>query len=178
MEWAQFTENKQQTADGTPIDLLYPDHPSVAATLRASGVYTIEQCSELSGPAIDNIGMGAQRYCNDAKKFMEAANKGIKASQMRHELEQRDSEIRTLKQQLELLKHEVQNSRANNLTDINLADLQRLLAGQQQHPTLPGSRGPVSQGFDTATAQINALSPSSELAQQQKSKRKRVRLND
>lgn len=75
IQWAQFQQNQEQHPEGTPVDLLYPAHPSVAATLRANGVFTIEQCAELSGPAIDSIGMGAQRYSNDAKKYLELANR-------------------------------------------------------------------------------------------------------
>src|SRR6266446_9925180 len=71
MQWAQFKQNKEQTVAGAQIELLYPEHPSMAANLRANGVHTIEQCAELSGNAIDSVGMGAQNAVNDAKKFLE-----------------------------------------------------------------------------------------------------------
>src|SRR6202051_5174670 len=64
-QWAQFHQNKDQIPEGTPIGLLYPDKPAVEATLRACGVFTIEQCADLSGHAIDNVGMGSQRWVND-----------------------------------------------------------------------------------------------------------------
>ena len=52
MQWEAFRKNKQQQPEGTPIELLYPGQPTIAATLRASGVQTVEQCAELSAPAI------------------------------------------------------------------------------------------------------------------------------
>src|SRR5438045_2741613 len=73
LQWSQFQQNKEQTVAGTPISLLYPEHPSIGANLRACGVHTIEQCGELSGSAIDQIGMGAQQHCNNAKKYLESA---------------------------------------------------------------------------------------------------------
>src|SRR5207253_2854770 len=104
MQWSQFQQNKEQKPAGTPIDLLYPEHPSVAANLRGWGIHTIEQCAELTGNAIDNIGMGAQRYCNDAVKYIEAAEKGVGASRMRHEMDELMGQVRVLTQQVELLK--------------------------------------------------------------------------
>lgn len=156
MQWHQYQQNKEQKPDGTPIDLLYPDHPSIGATLKASNVYTIEQCAELSGTAIDTIGMGAQRYCNDSKKYLEAANKGVGASQMRHELEERDREIRLLKQQLDQMKNEVANMQASNANGVNLATLQAMISGAMGRPQYLQGQQPA---FDAATAQINANHP-------------------
>src|SRR5580692_3058969 len=31
MQWAAFEQNKDQTPEGTPVDLMYPDKPAVAA---------------------------------------------------------------------------------------------------------------------------------------------------
>src|SRR5216684_5640849 len=64
IQWAQFKQNNEQTAPGTQIELLYPMSPAAAQTLRANGVQTVEQCAELSGTAIDQMGMGAQTWAN------------------------------------------------------------------------------------------------------------------
>lgn len=96
MQWAAFKQNQIQIPDGTPIEQLYPDKPSIAATLRAYGVHTIEMCSDLSGHAIDNIGMGAQTYVNDARKYIEVANRGVSVTEMRRAMEQKDREIARL----------------------------------------------------------------------------------
>ena len=175
LQWQQFSQNRQQMPDGTPIDLLYPDHPSIGATLRANGVYTIEQCADLSGPAIDSIGMGSQRYCNDAKKYIQAAEKGVKASQLRHELDERDGQIRTLTTTVDTLKAEVDRLRELNLGGVDMAKLQTLLAGQQVRPTYPaGAPKQMEQPFDAQTAQINATHATSDVARATKRKRARI----
>jgi hypothetical protein len=167
MQWQQFQQNKQQQPEGAPIELLYPEYPSVAAMLRANAVMTIEQCAELSGTAIDAIGMGSQRYVNAAKKWLEAANKGVKASQMIHELEERDREIKVLKSTVEKLMVRVEELTQNNLAQPNLAQLQTLIAGAMSRPQhMP------NQAFDPQTAMINATSPTSLVEQGHKPKRR------
>lgn len=161
IQWAQFQQNRQQIPEGTPVDLLYPDHPAIAATLRANNVHTIEQLAELSANAIEAIGMGAQRWVNDGKDFMAKANKGVTITQHRKDLEDRDREIATLKRLIEEQAQQIQMMTSQRATEgINLMDLQKLLAGLQGRPQFPqqnfGSQQGVPSQFDAATAQINA----------------------
>jgi hypothetical protein len=176
MQWGQFKDNRKQVPEGTPIDLLYPEQPSVGAMMRASGVHTIEQCAELSGNAIETIGMGAQSYVNAAKKYLEAANKGVGASQMRHELEQRDSEIRTLKHQIDMLKQHLAKVEENNSQRVDLGTIQALLAQAQGRPQFPDQKQLPNQ-FDVQSAQINAVHTTKEVAQKQP-RRKRHRIDE
>lgn len=173
MQWAQFQQNKAQTADGVPIDLLYPDHPSVAATLRAHGVNTIEHCADLSGTAIDLIGMGAQRYCNDAKKYMEVVNKGVKASQMRAELEERDRKMASMEKKILMLEAELERQREQGATGVDLAQVQTLLAGLSGRPVVPQTRN-VPKAFDVQEAQIAANHVTTDLTRQRKRPRARI----
>lgn len=159
LQWSQFAQNREQTPEGTPIDLLYNDKPSIAAMLKANGVHTIEQCAELSGPAIDNIGMGAQRYSNDAKKYLELSAKGVKASQLKAELEDRDREIMGLKHELELMRDELAALRNRGAPGIDLAALQAVIAqaqGRPEYPTVSANQR-LASTFDAQTAQINAV---------------------
>lgn len=151
VQWAQFSQNQEQLPEGMPIDLLYPEQPAVAATLRASGVFTVEQCASLSGTAIDSIGMGAQQYANDAQKMLEMANKGVTAVQHRRALEERDQKIRLLENNIQQLQATVSRLESQTNAAPNLEQIQTLLAGLQQRPVhLPGM------GFDSQTAAINA----------------------
>lgn len=176
-QWQQFQNSQKQIPDGTPIDLLYPEKPSVAAVLRANHVYTIEQCSQLSGPAIDNIGMGAQDYANAAKQYLEAAQKGVHASTLRHELEGRDSQIRVLSQQVEALKQQLSQIGAQQNAGISPEQLQAIIAGAMGRPVFPAQ--PVAgtpqldPQFDAQTAQINANSPTAEVLRQKLPNRRR-----
>lgn len=119
-QWADYVGHREQIPDGTPIDLLFPAHPNVGANMRGLGIHTIEQCAELSGHAMDVIGMGAMEYCNRAKEYLEAANKGIGLHKLHRELDERDSQIRvlqsqvgSLKGQLDQLLSSVQSANAN-----------------------------------------------------------------
>jgi len=152
-QWAQFSQNKEQVPEGTPIGLLYPDKPAVEATLRAGGVFTIEQCADLSGHAIESIGMGAQRWVNDAKKYLEYANKGVKAAQFRAEMDEKDREIKVLKQQVDHLTASIEQLRTQGAQAADLSTIQAMIAGAMARPQhLP------NQGFDPQLAQLNASS--------------------
>jgi len=154
-QWNQFVQNKKQVPDGTPVDLLYPEYPSIGALLRSHGVHTVEQCASLSGPAIDSIGMGAQRYSNDAQKYLEAAGRGVKASQLRHELEERDGRIRVLERQITDMKDIIDQLQNQRQQAPSLEQVQSIIAGVMQRPQhLP------NRSFDASTAMINANSPS------------------
>ena len=174
--WARFSANQEQVPDGTPIEMLYPEQPSIATTLRSYGVHTIEQCADLSGTAIEDIGMGSQRYVNSAKKYLELSEKGVKASQLRRELEERDGEIRTLKHQIELLNAQLDKLQEDKSNAVDLQTIQSLLAGVQRRPQYPDTKQLAPQ-FDAQTAQINATHKTSDMRRSRKKTRKRETLD-
>lgn len=171
-QYQQFMSQQEQRPDGTPIEMLYPDKPSVVAMLKANNVLTIEQCAELSSDAINTIGMGSQGYVNDAVRYVEVASKGVSASQMRRELEERDSEIRTLRQQVDALKAEVAKLTTPGrgamgmpaLTPEMMSAVQLMVAQMVGQPAVPPSVPgiPVAAAFDAQTAMINANSPTTQ----------------
>ena len=170
-QWAQFQQNKEQHPEGTPIELLYPESPAIAATLRANGISTIEVCAELSAPAIENVGMGCQMWVNYAVKYLEAANKGVGVGQMRSALEDRDREIRALKNMVDKLKGRVEELTSHAQGQPDLATLQAMLAGAMNRPVhMPQA------GFDAQSAMINATSATGELQRQKPQRRQRPRI--
>jgi hypothetical protein len=151
IQWAQFKQNAVQIPDGTPIEQLYPDKPSVAATLRAYGVHTIEMCAELSAHAIDNVGMGAQSYVNDARKYIEVSSRGVSTIEFRRELEDRDRKIARYEQNIATLQGQVDQLLADRVGGPSTEQLQQLIAQVMQRPVLaPGVRA------DPQMAMINA----------------------
>ena len=106
-QWEQFQRGRQQIPDGTPIDLLFPSHPHIADNLRSYGVHTIEACAEMSQPALDSIGMGAQDYKNRASDYLAAANDGSAHHKFTTEIEALKRENGRLKRQMEdlMLQH-------------------------------------------------------------------------
>lgn len=166
MQWAQYRENAPQTADGTPIDMLFADKPSVAAMLKASGVHTVEQCAKLSAHAIETIGMGAQQWVNDAQRYLEVADKGVKASQLKRALDEKDQKINTLENKIDLLQAELTHWRESQGQTVTMADVQQMLAqngGQGKRPLYaPGKQ--LASTFDAQTAQINGTHATRDLS--------------
>lgn len=170
IQWAAFQQNREQTPEGTPIDLLYPEKPAVAATLRANGVLTIDMCATLSANAIENIGMGAQAWVNAAQKYMESANKGVAITQFRKEMEEKEGQIRVLTRQVEQLLAEVNVLRSEKGSSVQLADIQKMVAVAMGRPEIPMSgSNPIAKQFDAQQSQINGVSAD-------RNKRKRVKL--
>ena len=174
MQWNAFVTNQKQTPEGTPIDHLYPEKPSIAATLQAYGVQTIEQCAALGATAIDNIGMGCQMWVNDATKYIEVAKKGVSVTQFRREKEQLEGKIRVLEQQVQTLMSEVQSARANATNQIDPGMLQQALAGLMARPGMPTASPQMSKTFDAQTAQINATHATAEVTRQKRTRTKKA----
>ena len=156
-QWAQYIENAPQVSDGTPIDMLFAANPATAAALKASGVHTVEQCAALSAHAIETIGMGAQQWVNEAMRYLEVANKGVKASQLKDALDKKDQQIHTLEHKIDLLTTELESLRSTATKAVTMEDVQRLLSNQGGN----GMRGVYPPGqlnpnFDSQTSQINA----------------------
>ena len=171
-EWQQFLTNAEQIGEGTPIEMLYPHQPSIAATLKGSGVHTIEKCASLSGVAIDQIGMGAQHWHNAAVKYIEVANKGVGASQLNKELQERDSQIRVLHQQVSMLKAEVDRlSAAGNAEQME--QMKRLFMQMQGRPQYTESPSIVP-SIDLEQSMINANHPTQELARKRRPGRPKI----
>jgi len=174
-QWYQFQQNRQQRPSGTPVSLLFPMQPSITAMLEGAGVWTVEQLGDLSASAIENIGMGCQRYVNDAKKYLEVAARGVKGSQLREELDARDAQIRVLTHQIEQLSSTVDKLLKERGKETSTNDLKRLIQ-EAMHPV--PMRGAE---FDAQTAVINAtgaaIRPKAKAKKQEaapKQKRQRV----
>ncbi len=178
MQWAQFKENAPQVSDGTPIDMLFAANPSIAAALKASGVHTVEQCAELSAHAIETIGMGAQQWVNEATRYLEVANKGVKASQLKAALEDKDRQIHSLEHKIDLLTTELEHLRETANRAVTMDDVQNLLAqqggGGKRGVFAPGKQ--LNPNFDAQTAQINATHKTADLSKATP-KRSRARIS-
>jgi hypothetical protein len=176
-QWNQFVQNKKQIPDGTPIEMLYPTTPSIGETLKANGVYTIEQCAELSGHAIDNVGMGAQKWVNAAVKYLEVASRGVKASQLQRELDERDGHIRVLERQVTDLSTQVNRLMAMLQGTPQMQET--AIAQTALRPQYPAPRPLPRQTYDPQLAQINATSPTAQIQQaraaQERGERRRSR---
>lgn len=166
VQWMQFKENAPQESSGTPIDMLFPSKPSISAALRASGVHTVEQCAELSAHAIESIGMGAQGWVNEASRYLAIANKGVKATELRRIVEEKDREIGSLKNMVDMLKTELDDIRERSNHAVTMEDVQQMLAqqggGGRRGVYAPGKQ--LAQSFDAQAAQIAATHVTHDIA--------------
>lgn len=99
-QWSNFVHDRTQVPEGTPIDLLFPNHPSVADNLRGYGVFTVEQCAALSATAIDTIGRGGQEYVVRAQKYLDSANKGASFHRLQRELDEANQKVKLMESQV------------------------------------------------------------------------------
>lgn len=164
-QFAAFQQNREHIPEGFPIDNLFPETPSVAANLKSINIHTIEQCAEMSATAMDSI-MGGQKYQNEAKRYLEVAAKGVSIHKFRKELDDRDAKIRVLTGQVEQLMTKV-NSMQTEAQAIDPAVVQQVLAQLQGGPNRPVMPAANLRGktFDAQTAQINATSKQTEIAE-------------
>ena len=103
-QWRSFMMNKTQIPEGTPIELLFPANPAYADTLKAMGIYTIEQGSNLSADGITNIGMHGQDLVNKCKKYLKEASSSQAYNHLRQDLEKKDQQIKILERSISELK--------------------------------------------------------------------------
>ncbi len=106
-QWAAYIQNRPQESDGTPIDLLFAANISRCAMYKAYGVTTVEQLVNLSGNAIDTIGMGCQDDINRARTFLERAKAGVPLHRYEGKIAELESENRTLKESLSRMQAQV-----------------------------------------------------------------------
>lgn len=145
--WHKFVQNRTQVPEGTPIDLLFPNYPASGEMLRAMGIYTVEQCANLSATAIDSIGRGGQEYVNRAKQYLSSAEKGAGFHKFRKEMDEKNQKIKLLEQQVSQLKIQL---------DAIIGKINDPISNSQTPPYIPG--------YDTQAARINANHPTKEIA--------------
>ncbi len=130
-QWEQFEKSQEQIPTGTPIDLLFPQHPAIGANLHSHGVHTVEQMANLHEHGAQRIGMGATEWRNAAKTFLDQANAHVGQHQWAREKSVLENTI------------EVQGNQIGQLQ----AQLDKLLAQLQGVPgaMIPAGVGPQAQ---------------------------------
>lgn len=144
-QWQNFTLQKSQMPEGTPIDVLFPNNPAAAETLKSLGIYTIQQCSNLSAHAIDQVGMGGQEYVNKAKTFLKSATSGAETMKLYEQVRKKDAVINQLTRQVDELTNKL-NGLITKLTNSNHLNTDAA-TGMPEQKFVPG--------YDAQTARIN-----------------------
>lgn len=111
-QYDAFLKSKTPAHDGTPIEE-WPilKRPQIAE-MKALEIHTIEQVANLSDTAIARIGMGGRYLVQKAQAFLDDAFAGALAEQLSRDNEMKDSEISTLRNQVEELSRLVRETHA------------------------------------------------------------------
>lgn len=102
-QWQAFEAGRSPEAQGTPLDILFPNDPQIVAHLRGAHIFSVDQLATVSAEGRRRIGMGADAWIQRAQQFIDAADKAAPMHQMEGQLRQRDEEIALLKQQVAML---------------------------------------------------------------------------
>jgi len=160
-QWNDFIQKRTQVPDGTPIDLLFPNFPSVAENLKANGIYTVEQCANLSAHGIDSVGMGGQEYVNKAKAYLKSAEKGQGFNKLQGELNDAKQQVRLLQRQISEQKKQIDS-----------------LINRQMNPALHSNSPPWVPGYDAQVDRINATHVTQELKPKRMGRKPKTEVED
>jgi hypothetical protein len=151
--WARFLQKSEQRPEGTPIDLLFPNNPAIADMLKACGIFTIQQCANLSANAIDNVGMGAQEYVNMAERYLKNAIDGRAFHEMQETNKQLKQDNKVLQQQFDMLQKQFNT-----------------LHAMYNNPGAAAQQPSWQPGHDAGAERINSNHPSQEIVKKKKVK--------
>jgi hypothetical protein len=98
-QWARYQAGQEQATSGTPLESWPQMTVGMVASLKAVNISTVEQLAELSDANASQI-MGNHDLRRRAKAFLEAAAGEAVNAKLEAELEKRDNEIETLKNQM------------------------------------------------------------------------------
>lgn len=119
-QWHAYASGKDQIAEGTPLGLLFPRHPSAIAMLQGIGFMTVEQLGAASASAIDAIGMHGQDYVNYAQQYIKGATGGAAFHKMQVELEESKRQNDRLQKQIAQLTEQMQSVNAMMLANAGM----------------------------------------------------------
>ena len=101
-QWAAYQNGQAQSQTGTPLEVWPQMTVGTVATLKASGISTVEQLAEMTDSNGQSI-MGFHDLKRKAVAFLEAAKGEAVNNKMAAELSKRDEEIEALKAQMAAL---------------------------------------------------------------------------
>lgn len=132
--WEAYQKGQTAAPSGTPVDVLFPQSPEIAANLHSLGVHTTEQLAGLTEHGAQTIGMGATQWRNRAKEFLNAAAGGAGVHALKKQIEERDNKIEVMANQMAGMKAQLDRLMAQVDQRIPSAMI------PQQAPTLAAMR--------------------------------------
>jgi len=97
--WERYQQGLSQAVTGTPLEQWPQMSVGMVANLKAINVHTVEQLAEMPDQYAQQI-MGNHDLRKKAKLFLDAAAGEAASNKLQAELDKRDIEINTLKEQM------------------------------------------------------------------------------
>lgn len=119
--WRQYLENTEQTPEGTPVQLLFPNEPHVVELCLDLRIQTVEQLAGLTEQAIDRLGM-------DGRKYVAKAQAALDRSEAVREVSRLEGVVASQADEIDVLK------RANDDLAARMAAMERLMQRHEPQP--------------------------------------------
>lgn len=102
-QWEAFKNSKEQTPDGTPIELWPPLDKKRVFELKANKIYTVEQIAGLTDATGPVIGMEWRKMRDQANAFLHPEISTVQLSKLSRENEDLKHQMEAMQQQLAAL---------------------------------------------------------------------------
>ena len=93
-QWEAYLAEADQTPEGTPVSILFPNEPTVCDMLRDLKIYTIEQLAEVSEYGIERMGIDGRRYVAKAKATLDQSANIAQINQLERQVEDVKEQLR------------------------------------------------------------------------------------
>lgn len=143
-EYRHYCEGRIGVPDGSPLQVLFPNHEDVVSTLVYHRIFTVEQLANLSDTALQNIGMGGYEWQGKARRWLDAVKGGGGFAQLEEQQRRLQVDNTRLRDQNQAMQSQLQ-ALTNQIAQLTNAMIQQggvVPAGglvQQQFGTAPGA---------------------------------------
>lgn len=134
-QFKTYQDGRGEEQPGTPIDLLFPAHPELVATMRHLKITTVQALANLDGHGMNTLGMGGQEFKQKAQKYLDMAKEGEAYTRMEGLLASRDTTIAAQDNQIKEL-----SDRLDKLTKMVEAGRVTITSETESAPAAPQPR--------------------------------------
>lgn len=99
-QWEAFRNSKQQTPDGTPIEMWPPLDKKRVYELKANKIFTVEQIAALTDMTGPNLGLDWRKMRDQAVAFINPSASMVQVSKLTAENEELRFKMQALEQQV------------------------------------------------------------------------------
>lgn len=101
-QWANFQAKRQNQAIGTPLEAMFPFHPELVLTLKASNILTVEALAGLTDTAMQFVGHGGREMKERAQRYLEAVRRpeGAAMADRDEQFEKLQAEVHAMRENM------------------------------------------------------------------------------